>query len=104
MQKDKSSVMHNVLTVIGTILCIILIPILIINCMGIFPPLVAPPVDTRPYNKGIVLLFIVYDSTLKIENQLPKRKKFRNFVFFTCFFGAGKRNIRFQAENGYILS
>ena len=33
MNKEKASPMHKLLTVIGTILCIILIPILIINCI-----------------------------------------------------------------------
>lgn len=32
MKKTKTSVPHKILTVIGTILCIVLIPILIINC------------------------------------------------------------------------
>ena len=32
MEKQKASPLHKVLTVIGTVLCIILIPILIINC------------------------------------------------------------------------
>lgn len=32
MKREKTSVIHNILTVIGTLLCIILIPILIINC------------------------------------------------------------------------
>lgn len=32
MKKEKTTTMHKVLTVFGTILCIILIPILVINC------------------------------------------------------------------------
>lgn len=32
MEKEKTTTIHKVLTVIGTILCIILLPILIINC------------------------------------------------------------------------
>ena len=32
MKKEKTSSTHKILTVIGTILCIILIPILVINC------------------------------------------------------------------------
>ena len=32
MNKERTSVVHKILTVIGTVLCIILIPILIINC------------------------------------------------------------------------
>ena len=35
-QQEKVSVGHRILTVIGTVLCIILIPILIINCTLIF--------------------------------------------------------------------
>ncbi|MBQ7875224.1 MAG: S24/S26 family peptidase [Oscillospiraceae bacterium] len=31
MKNEKSSVMHNVLTVFGTVMCVILLPILIIN-------------------------------------------------------------------------
>ena len=31
MSKEKTSVTHKVLTVIGTVMCIILVPILIIN-------------------------------------------------------------------------
>ena len=31
--QEKSTVMHKILTIIGTILCVILIPILVINCM-----------------------------------------------------------------------
>ena len=31
-QKEKSTACHKVLTIVGTILCIVLIPILIINC------------------------------------------------------------------------
>ncbi len=32
MNKEKTSTTHKILTIIGTILCIILIPILVINC------------------------------------------------------------------------
>ena len=59
MQKDKSSVMHNVLTVIGTILCIILIPILIINCILIVKSFTSEEV---PNVAGTLPLIVLTDS------------------------------------------
>ncbi len=35
-QKEKASLIHKILTVIGTIICIALIPVLIINCTLLF--------------------------------------------------------------------
>ena len=32
MEKEKTTIINRIMTVIGTVLCIILIPILIINC------------------------------------------------------------------------
>ncbi len=35
-QKEKTSLIHKILTVVGTIICIVLIPVLIINCTLLF--------------------------------------------------------------------
>ena len=32
MEKEKNSLLHHALTIVGVILCVILTPILIINC------------------------------------------------------------------------
>ncbi len=59
MKKDNSSVMHNVLTVIGTILCIILIPVLIINCTLIVKSFTS---DDVPSVGGKLPLIVLTDS------------------------------------------
>lgn len=59
MQKEKTSPMHKVLTVIGTVLCIILIPILIINCILIVKSFTSEEV---PSVAGTLPLIVLTDS------------------------------------------
>jgi len=59
MKKEKTSVFHNVLTVIGTVLCIILIPILIINCTLIVKSFIS---DDVPDVAGTMPLIVLTDS------------------------------------------
>ena len=58
-QKEKTTAMHKVLTVIGTILCIILIPILIINCILIVKSFTSEEV---PSVAGTLPLIVLTDS------------------------------------------
>ena len=58
-QKEKSSAIHKLLTVIGTILCIILIPILVINCILIVKSFTSEEV---PDVAGTLPLIVLTDS------------------------------------------
>lgn len=58
-EKVKSTALHKVLTVIGTILCIILIPILIINCILIVKSFTSEEV---PSVSGVLPLIVLTDS------------------------------------------
>lgn len=59
MHKNKTSPMHKVLTVIGTVLCIILAPILIINCILIAKSFTS---DEVPSVAGALPLIVLTDS------------------------------------------
>lgn len=59
-QDESVSVGHKILTVIGTILCIILIPILILNCTMIFKSYTNK--DQVPSVGGIFPMIILTDS------------------------------------------
>ena len=58
-QTEKTTTMHKVLTVIGTILCIILIPILVINCTLIVKSFTS---DDVPDFAGALPLIVLTDS------------------------------------------
>ena len=58
-QKQKSTTMHKVLTIIGTVLCVILIPILIINCILIVKSFTSEDV---PNVAGTLPLIVLTDS------------------------------------------
>lgn len=57
--KEKATTLHKVLTVIGTVLCIILIPILIINCILIVKSFTS---DDVPNVAGTLPLIVLTDS------------------------------------------
>lgn len=59
MAKEKNSLWHNTLTVIGVILCIILIPILIVNCILIVKSYTSEEV---PSVGGYLPLIVLTDS------------------------------------------
>jgi len=58
-QKEKATTQHKVLTIIGTVLCIILIPILIINCILIVKSFTS---DEVPSVAGTLPLIVLTDS------------------------------------------
>ena len=58
-QQEKDTAMHKILTIIGTILCIILIPILIINCILIVKSYTSEEV---PNVAGTLPLIVLTDS------------------------------------------
>lgn len=58
-QKEKSTALHKVLTVIGTVLCIILIPIFVINCILIAKSFTSEEV---PSVAGVLPLIVLTDS------------------------------------------
>ena len=58
-QKKKATTLHKVLTIIGTVLCIILIPILIINCILIVKSFTS---DEVPSVAGTLPLIVLTDS------------------------------------------
>ena len=58
-QKEKSKTLHKVLTVIGTVLCVILIPILVINCILIVKSFTSEEV---PNVAGTLPLIVLTDS------------------------------------------
>ena len=59
MKKEQTSPMHKILTVVGTILCVILIPILIINCTLIIKSYTSEEV---PSVGGYLPLIVLTDS------------------------------------------
>ena len=59
MEKQQASPLHKVLTVIGTVLCIILIPVLIINCTLIIKSFTSEEV---PSVAGKLPLIVLTDS------------------------------------------
>ena len=59
MEKQKNSLGHNILTVIGVILCIILIPILVVNCILIVKSYTSEEV---PDVGGYLPLIVLTDS------------------------------------------
>lgn len=59
MEKTKASPLHKILTVIGTVLCVILIPILIINCILIIKSFTSEEV---PSVAGKLPLIVLTDS------------------------------------------
>lgn len=60
MNKNKSSVTHRVLTIVGTVLCIILIPILLINLTLIAKSYINK--DEVPSIGGMLPLIVLTDS------------------------------------------
>ena len=58
-QKEKATTLHKVLTIVGTVLCIILIPILIINCILIVKSFTS---DEVPSVAGTLPLIVLTDS------------------------------------------
>ena len=58
-QKEKSTTLHKILTIVGTILCIILIPILVINCILIVKSFTSEEV---PSVAGTLPLIVLTDS------------------------------------------
>ncbi len=59
MAKEKNSLGHNILTVVGVILCVILIPILIVNCILIVKSYTSEDV---PSVGGYLPLIVLTDS------------------------------------------
>ena len=59
MTKERTPAMHRILTVIGTVLCIILLPILIINCILIVKSFTSNEV---PNVAGTLPLIVLTDS------------------------------------------
>ena len=59
MRKERGSLLHKVLTVIGTVLCVILIPILVINCILIVKSFTS---DEVPDVGGTLPLIVLTDS------------------------------------------
>lgn len=58
-QKEKPTTLHNVLTIVGIILCVILVPILIINCTLIIKSFTS---DEVPNIGGTLPLIVLTDS------------------------------------------
>lgn len=59
MKKEKTTPIHKLLTIIGTILCVILIPVLIINCILIVKSFTSEEV---PSVAGTLPLIVLTDS------------------------------------------
>lgn len=59
MRKERGSLLHKVLTVIGTVLCVILVPILVINCILIVKSFTS---DEVPDIGGTLPLIVLTDS------------------------------------------
>lgn len=55
-QKEKSTFANRILTVIGTVLCIILVPILIINCILIVKSFISEEVPSVAGNLPLIVL------------------------------------------------
>ena len=60
MSKEKGNLTHNILTVVGTVLCVILVPILIINITLIIKSFTNK--DEVPSVGGIFPLIVLTDS------------------------------------------
>ena len=60
MTKDKSLLTHKILTIVGIVLCVILVPMLIINCTLIIKSFVNK--DEVPDVGGILPLIVLTDS------------------------------------------
>lgn len=60
MSKDKNSVIHKVLTIVGTVMCVILIPILLINITLIAKSFINK--DEVPSIGGMLPLIVLTDS------------------------------------------
>ena len=58
-QKQKASAVHKVLTIVGTVLCVILIPVLIVNCILIVKSFTSEEV---PSVAGTLPLIVLTDS------------------------------------------
>lgn len=58
-QKEKTTAFHKILTIIGTVLCVILIPILVINCILIVKSYTS---DEVPSVAGTLPLIVLTDS------------------------------------------
>lgn len=58
-QKEKATTVHKALTIVGTVLCIILIPILVINCILIVKSFTSEEV---PSIAGTLPLIVLTDS------------------------------------------
>ena len=58
-QKEKTTALHKVLTVVGTLMCIVLIPVLIINCILIVKSFTSEEV---PNVAGTLPLIVLTDS------------------------------------------
>ena len=56
MKKENTSMMHKILTVVGTVMCIILIPILIINCILIVKSFTSEEVPNVAGNLPLIVL------------------------------------------------
>lgn len=59
-EQQKEEKLHKVLTIVGIVLCVILIPILIINCTLIVKSYINP--DETPDFAGIVPMVVLTDS------------------------------------------
>lgn len=59
-EKQEASAVHKILTVVGTVLCVILIPILILNCTLIFKSFTNK--DEVPSVGGFLPLIVLTDS------------------------------------------
>ena len=60
MPKDSSTKLHNVLTIVGIVMCVILVPILIVNCTLIVKSFVNK--DKVPDFGGVLPLIVLTDS------------------------------------------
>ncbi len=114
MEKEKASLTHNILTVIGTILCVILVPILIINLILIVKSFTNK--DEVPSVGGIFPLIVLTDSMypeieagdLIINKTIePEEVKVGDVISFFDPAGNGTtivthRVIEITSENGEI--
>ena len=62
-KQEKSTALHKIMTIIGTVLCVILIPILIINCILIVKSYTSEEV---PSVAGVLPLIVLTDSMYPI--------------------------------------
>lgn len=111
--KDKSTRTHKVLTIVGTVLCVILIPILIVNCILIVKSFVS---DDVPSIGGATPLIVLTDSMYPViesgdliicETAEPKDIKVGDVISFFDPAGNGTsivthRVIEITEENGKL--